>query len=81
MKAFLVAVIAAIALGVAAMYALTSNQTFAYQAFATSGARVSEPGTNLVGPRWNGDPAPNEYGSEAEPHGKAEGEASHPKRS
>ena len=51
----------------------------AYQAFATSGARVSEPGTNLVGPRWNGDPKPDEYNGE--PHGKAEGEASHPKRS
>ena len=56
MKAFILAVIAAIGLGVVAMYALTSNQKFAYQAFATSGARVSEPGTNLVGEKWNGDP-------------------------
>ncbi|AMB43547.1 MULTISPECIES: hypothetical protein [Methylobacteriaceae] len=79
MKAFLAAVMAAIALGVLAMFALTSNQKFAYQAFATSGARVSEPGTNLVGPRWNGDPKPDEYNGE--PHGKAEGEASNPKRS
>jgi hypothetical protein len=79
MKAFLAAVVAAILLGVGAMLALTSNQKFAYQAFATSGARVSEPGSNLVGPRWNGAPAPDEF--EAEPHGKAEGEASQPKRS
>ncbi len=79
MKAFLAAVIAAILLGVGAMLALTSNQKFAYQAFATSGARVSEPGANLVGPRWNGNPAPDEF--EAEPHGKAEGAASQPKRS
>ncbi|GJD59491.1 hypothetical protein [Methylobacterium dankookense] len=79
MKAFAAAVIAAIALGVLAMFALTSNQKFAYQAFATSGARVSEPGTNLVGPRWNGDPAPDEF--EGQPHGKAEGAGSHPKRS
>ncbi len=79
MKAFAVAVIAAIALGVLAMFALNSSQKLAYQAFATSGARVSEPGTNLVGPRWNGDPKPDEYNGE--PHGKAEGEASHPKRS
>ncbi len=79
MKAFVAAVVAAILLGVGAMLALTSNQKFAYQAFATSGARVSEPGTNLVGPRWNGDPTPGEF--EGEPHGKAEGAASHPKRS
>ena len=81
MKAFLAAIVAAIALGVLAMFALTSSQKFAYQAFATSGARVSEPGTNLVGPCWNGNTAPDEMGSEAEPHGKAEGTASHPKRS
>ena len=79
MKAFLAAVIAAVALGVLARFALTSSQKFAYQAFATSGARVSEPGTNLVGPRWNGDPRPDEFNGE--PHGKAEGAASQPKRS
>jgi hypothetical protein len=79
MKAFIAAVLAAVLLGVAAMLALTSNQKFAYQAFATSGARVSEPGTNLVGPRWNGDPAPDEFAGE--PRGKAEGAASQPKRS
>ena len=79
MKAFIAAIIAAVALGVLAMFALTSNQKFAYQAFATSGARVSEPGTNLVGPRWNGAPQPDEF--EAEPHGKAEGAGSDPKRS
>ncbi|KQO67018.1 MULTISPECIES: hypothetical protein [unclassified Methylobacterium] len=79
MKAFILAIIAAIGLGVVAMYALTSNQTFAYQAFATSGARVSEPGTNLVGEKWNGDPQTNDTGESA--HGKATGEPSHPKRS
>lgn len=79
MNAFIAAVVAAVLLGVAAMLALTSNQEFAYQAFATSGARVSEPGTNLVGPRWNGNPSPDEFGGE--PHGKAEGAASQPKRS
>lgn len=79
MKAFLVAVIAAIGLAVAAMYALTSNQTFAYQAFATSGARVSEPGANLVGEAWTGNPHTNDMNESA--HGKATGEPSHPKRS
>ncbi|MGU3360087.1 hypothetical protein ACLBWX_07130 [Methylobacterium sp. M6A4_1b] len=79
MKAFILAVIAAVGLGVAAMYVLTSNQKFAYQAFATSGARVSEPGTNLVGEKWTGDPRTDDTGESA--HGKATGEPSHPKRS
>lgn len=55
MKAFLVAVAAALVLASAASFLLAENQRFAYQAFATSGARVSDPGTNLVGPRWTGD--------------------------
>lgn len=79
MKAFIVAVIAAIGLGILAMYALTSNQTFAYQAFATTGARVSEPGANLVGETWTGNPSTND--TSESPHGKATGEPSHPKRS
>ncbi|MET7246635.1 hypothetical protein ABZT49_25105 [Methylobacterium sp. EM32] len=55
MKAFLIAVVAAVVLASAASFLLAENQRFAYQAFATSGARVSDPGTNLVGPRWTGD--------------------------
>ena len=55
MKAFLVAVAAAVVLATAASFLLAENQRLAYQAFATSGARVSDPGTNLVGPRWTGD--------------------------
>lgn len=55
MKSFAVAVVATIVLGLTAAYVLGSNQTLAYQAFATSGARVSHPGTNLVGPNWNGE--------------------------
>lgn len=55
MKAFAVAVVAAVALAVGASFLLGANQKYAYEAFSTSGARVSHPGTNLVGPRWTGD--------------------------
>ncbi|GJD48738.1 hypothetical protein OPKNFCMD_1462 [Methylobacterium crusticola] len=55
MRAFVVAVAMAVVLAVAASFVLGESQRFAYQAFATSGARVSNPGTNLVGPRWTGD--------------------------
>jgi hypothetical protein len=65
MKAFIVAVVAAVALAFAASYLLSENQKFAYEAYATSGARVSHPGSNLVGPQWSG----NAGGAEHKSHG------------
>lgn len=58
MRAFALAVIAAVVLGLTAAFVLGDNHTLAYQAFATSGTRVSHPGTNLVGPKWNGETPP-----------------------
>ncbi len=49
MKAFISAVIVAVVLAVGASYLLNTQQKTAAQAFATSGARVGDPGTNLVG--------------------------------
>jgi len=57
MKTIILALVAAIALGGLAAYVLADNQRLAYQAYSTSGARVT-PTDNLVGPRWNGDPDP-----------------------
>ncbi|GJE16018.1 hypothetical protein [Methylobacterium marchantiae] len=56
MKAFIIALIVAVAIGTLAATVLNEQQRFAYQAFATSGARVSDPAghSNLVGPKWNG---------------------------
>ncbi|WP_019905147.1 hypothetical protein [Methylobacterium sp. 77] len=56
MKAFIIALIVAVAIGTLAATLLNDQQRFAYQAFATSGARVSDPAghSNLVGPHWNG---------------------------
>lgn len=54
MKTIVLAVLAALALGGVAAALLASSQKTAYQAYATSGARVSEPGHNLVGPKWSG---------------------------
>ncbi|WP_336488721.1 hypothetical protein [Methylobacterium nigriterrae] len=73
MKAFAVAVICAVALGIAASYVLSSSQRFAWQAFSTTSTRVSSPGTNLVGPRWTGDVKG--------PHDEVAGDAHSPKRS
>jgi hypothetical protein len=49
MKAFLSAVIVAVVLSAGAAYVLNTQQKSAAQAFATSGARVGDPGHNLVG--------------------------------
>jgi hypothetical protein len=57
MKPFIVGFVAAVVLAIAAAVLLTSTQKLAYEAFTTSGARVSDPGYNLVGPRWTGEPS------------------------
>ena len=49
MRAFIAAVICAAAIGVAASYVLHLQQETADVAFSTSGARVGDPGHNLVG--------------------------------
>ncbi len=49
MKAFLSALIVAACLATVASYVLGTQQRTAAQAFATSGARVGDPGHNLTG--------------------------------
>ncbi|WP_375457788.1 hypothetical protein [uncultured Enterovirga sp.] len=54
MKTIALAVVAAILLGAGAAALLSTTQKTAYVAYTTSGARVSVPGHNLVGPAWSG---------------------------
>ncbi len=49
MKAFLTSVIVAVAVAAGAAYVLDTQQKTAAQAFVTDGARVGDPGHNLVG--------------------------------
>ena len=49
MRAFIVAVICAAAVGVGASYLLQLQQKTVAVAFSTSGARVGDPGHNLIG--------------------------------
>jgi hypothetical protein len=53
-KVFVSALVLAVLLAGGAAYVLNLNQKTAYQAFATTGVRISEPGYNLVGKSWNG---------------------------
>jgi ubiquinone biosynthesis protein Coq4 len=54
MKMIILSAVAVLALGFGAALILSSEQQAAYQAYSTSGARVGEPGHNLVGPSWDG---------------------------
>jgi hypothetical protein len=56
MKAFALAVAGLVIFAAGAAAVLNSEQTLAYKAFATSSTRVSDPGYNLVGKNWSGDP-------------------------
>ena len=49
MKAFIAAVICATAIGVGGFYVLHTQQDTVDVAYSTSGARVGDPGHNLVG--------------------------------
>ena len=54
MKVIILSAVAAIVIAYAAFFVLDREQEPAYKAFTGSGARVSDPGSNLVGPDWNG---------------------------
>jgi hypothetical protein len=49
MKAFLAAVIVAVAIATGAAYVLNTQQETVAQAFATDSVRVGDPGHNLTG--------------------------------
>jgi hypothetical protein len=56
LKVIILSVAVALVLAYAASLVLNGEQEPAYEAFVGSGARVGDPGHNLVGPNWNGNP-------------------------
>jgi hypothetical protein len=56
MKMIVSGIVAAILLGVIAAVVLPSVQAPSYAAYSTSSARVGDPGSNLVGENWTGNP-------------------------
>ena len=56
MKVILVSVLTAVVITVAAALILNSTQRTAYEVFQGAGADVRDPGHNLVGENWSGDP-------------------------
>ena len=49
-------VLIAIVIGVAAAFIMNTAQRPAYEVYSTSSTRVGEPGHNLVGENWSGNP-------------------------
>jgi hypothetical protein len=56
MKVIFGSVLIALLIGVVAALVLNAAQRPAYEAFSTSSTRVGEPGHNLVGDNWSGNP-------------------------
>jgi hypothetical protein len=56
MKMIFASVLIAIVIGVAAAFILNTVQRPAYEVYSTSSTRVGEPGHNLVGENWSGNP-------------------------
>jgi hypothetical protein len=54
MRAFLASIVVSIVIAIGAAFVLNADNRPAYEAFSTSGARVADPGHNLVGDRWSG---------------------------
>jgi hypothetical protein len=54
MKIIFASLVAAGLLAAGAAFVLNAEQRSAYEAFTTSGARVGDPGHNLVGDKWDG---------------------------
>ncbi len=58
MKVIFASVLIAIVIGIVAGFVLNSAQKPAYEVYATSATRLDNPGSNLVGNNWTGDPRP-----------------------
>jgi hypothetical protein len=56
MKMIFASVLIAIVIGVAAAFIMNTAQRPAYEVYSTSSTRVGEPGHNLVGENWSGNP-------------------------
>ena len=56
MNIVLTGIAAAVVLGIVAAFVLQADVKPAWEAYSTSSARVGDPGYNLVGKNWTGDP-------------------------
>ncbi|MDQ6437670.1 hypothetical protein RB623_26770 [Mesorhizobium sp. LHD-90] len=56
MRMILTGIVVAAVIAIGAGYLLQARQEPAWQAFSTESTRVGDPGHNLVGQNWTGEP-------------------------
>jgi hypothetical protein len=56
MRMILTGIVLAIVIAVGAGYVLQAQQELSWQFFSTDSTRVGDPGNNLVGRNWTGEP-------------------------
>ncbi len=56
MGVILAGIVAAVVIAIGAGVFLRSEQEPAWQVYSTTSTRVGDPGENLVGPDWSGEP-------------------------
>jgi hypothetical protein len=59
MGVILSGIVVAVALAIGAGVILRGEQELAWEVYSTSSTRVGDPGENLVGPNWSGEPGGN----------------------
>jgi len=64
MKVLLAGIVATIVLAIAVGLFVPRLSEYSWQVLTTQGARVDDPGTNLVGPGWTGENQPAASGEE-----------------
>lgn len=63
MRMILTGIVLAIVIAVGAGYLLQAQQETSWQFFSTDSTRVGDPGHNLVGQNWTGEPGNSATGS------------------
>ena len=63
MRMILTGIVVAIVIAIGAGYVLRSGQEPSWQAFSSDSTRVGDPGHNLVGQNWSGEPGDSSTGS------------------
>ena len=71
MRTFIFGIAAAILLAVAAGFVFSTVREPVYEVRSSSSVRVGEPGSNLVGPKWTGNPRVGAAGRHAAAEGRA----------
>lgn len=63
MRMILTGIVVAIVIAIGAGYVLLAQQEPSWQVFSTDSTRVGDPGHNLVGQNWTGEPGGSATGT------------------